>query len=177
MWFPKLRTFVLCGAAGLCLSVFAQPPGGGPGGPGGRRPVHPVMAAIDANEDGELSAEEIANAPAALKKLDKNGDGKLSDEETRPTGGFGGPGGGFGPEAFVARMMESDADKDGKLSKSELPERARGMFDNADADKDGFLTKEELTKAAQAFGGGRGGRGPGGAGGPPGGGDRPRRPE
>ncbi len=36
------------------------------------------MEALDTNHDGELSAEEIANAPASLKKLDKNGDGKLT---------------------------------------------------------------------------------------------------
>ncbi len=64
-----------------------RPPGGpgGPGGPeGGRRPVPPLFAALDANKDGELSAEEIANAATALKALDKDGDGKISREELRP---------------------------------------------------------------------------------------------
>ena len=44
---------------------------------------------------GILSAEEIANASASLKKLDKDGDGKISREEMRPAGrdhaGKGGP--------------------------------------------------------------------------------------
>jgi predicted O-methyltransferase YrrM len=54
----------------------------------------PVMTALDADGDGELSAQEAADAVAALKKLDKNGDGKLSREELRPQfGGRGGPGG------------------------------------------------------------------------------------
>ena len=31
----------------------------------------PIMTALDADEDGEISAEEIENAVAALKELDK----------------------------------------------------------------------------------------------------------
>ncbi len=60
--------------------------GGGPGGPGmnGHRPPPPVMQALDANHDGVIDAYEIANAPAALKTLDKNGDGKLTQDELRP---------------------------------------------------------------------------------------------
>ena len=44
----------------------------------------PVMAALDANADGVLDEKEIANATAALKKLDKNQDGKIDREELRP---------------------------------------------------------------------------------------------
>lgn len=92
------------------LVVMAQPPGRerasdapqpGRGGPGPQMPPGafglmraPVMTALDANGDGELSAEEIAGASQALNKLDKNGDGKLGPEETTPQfGGRGGPGG------------------------------------------------------------------------------------
>jgi Ca2+-binding EF-hand superfamily protein len=41
------------------------------------------MAALDANHDGVIDEEEIKNAPAALRKLDKNGDGKLTLDELR----------------------------------------------------------------------------------------------
>mgnify|MGYP002623483912 CR=1 FL=1 len=100
-------------------SVVAQPPGGErrplPGREGegfGERddgrgfrppPPPPLMAALDRDGDGEISADEIAKAAESLKTLDKNSDGKLSAEETRPPrpvhGGFGDtPGGrGFGP--------------------------------------------------------------------------------
>lgn len=63
-----------------------RPPGGGaPGGPGGRgRFVSPIVAAIDGDKDGALSAEEIAKAPEGLKTLDKDNDGKVSAEEMRP---------------------------------------------------------------------------------------------
>ena len=61
------------------------PDGAGPrpGGPGARM-VIPVMAVLDANGDGVLDEKEIANASAALKKLDKNQDGKIDREELRP---------------------------------------------------------------------------------------------
>lgn len=69
---------------------------GGQGGPGmrGRHPIPPVILALDANHDGVIDADEIANAPAALKKLDKNGDGKLTMDELMPPPpqGMGGPG-------------------------------------------------------------------------------------
>ena len=60
----------------------AERPRQGNPGPGPR--MNPLMAALDANKDGELDADEIANATAALKKLDKNSDGKLTREELRP---------------------------------------------------------------------------------------------
>jgi Ca2+-binding EF-hand superfamily protein len=60
--------------------------------------------------------------------------------------------------------MANDKNKDGKLSKAELPERMQGIFARADANKDGFLTKAELTKFTSAMGGP-----PGGFGGPGGG--------
>ena len=81
------------------------PQGGGPGmggpGKGGRRPpmVPAIVRALDANHDGEIDADEIANAVAVLKTLDKNGDGKLTIEEfmgkppMRPPQGGNGAGG------------------------------------------------------------------------------------
>ncbi len=59
-----------------------------PDGPShGRRhhpPPPPLMEVLDANHDGVIDAEEIANASKALLTLDKNGDGKLTFEELRP---------------------------------------------------------------------------------------------
>ncbi len=73
---------------------------GGP--PTGRRPLPPIVTALDVNSDGEIGANEIADAVKALRKLDSNGDGKLSPDEYRPPRpdgagaprGTGGPGGG-----------------------------------------------------------------------------------
>lgn len=107
-----LTTVLALGAS--CMIAAAQdnsqdgPPGGGPDqrGPGmrGHRPPEPaIVRALDANHDGVIDADEIANASAALKSLDKNGDGKLTPDEFmgprppmrggRPDGRRMGPGG------------------------------------------------------------------------------------
>ena len=71
----------------------------------GQRPLPPpIVAALDANHDGVIDAQEIANASAALKSLDRNGDGILTPDEfmgprPQPPGGPGrGPGGNAGPD-------------------------------------------------------------------------------
>jgi hypothetical protein len=55
-----------------------------PGADGRRPPPLPLVLALDANGDGIIDASEIANASAALLKLDKNGDGKLTPREYMP---------------------------------------------------------------------------------------------
>ena len=67
------------------------PPAGQAGGPGcpgmkGHRPPPPslLMQALDVNHDGIVDSNEIANASAELKTLDKNGDGQLTPYELRP---------------------------------------------------------------------------------------------
>ncbi len=88
-------------------------PGGGQGGPrglGGPEAMRfvPITRALDADQNGEISADEIANASTVLKSLDKNGDGKLTADELLPQGpppggpgqggqGQGGQGGGRPP--------------------------------------------------------------------------------
>jgi EF hand domain-containing protein len=79
------------GAAAFVASAQdnnAAPDGGGQPRPGGmkghRPPPSPLMMALDVNHDGVIDADEIANAPAELKTLDKNGDGKLTQDELRP---------------------------------------------------------------------------------------------
>ncbi|MGE3817832.1 MAG: hypothetical protein AB7I30_00200 [Isosphaeraceae bacterium] len=63
----------------------------GPGGPFQGGPS-PVIAALDLDRDGEISAEEIRDAARSLKALDRDGDGKLTPEELRPRPmGPGGP--------------------------------------------------------------------------------------
>ncbi len=81
-------------ALGWAAWCAGQPPR--PAGPPKGFPPLPVLTALDADGDGELSADEIAQAASALKKLDRNKDGRLSAEELRPMGP-GGRGPGFGP--------------------------------------------------------------------------------
>jgi len=179
-------------------SVQAQRPQGGPGGHGGGPPGggppggdgHPVIAALDADQNHELSAEEIANATKVLSALDKNGDGKLNEEDLGqigPRGGHdGGPGRPGGRERghgghsaadsdgqdseFASRLMAFDKNENGKVEKDELPARMQRVLENLDKNKDDALDSSELaqinTAAAEASSGkdrgGRGGRGKGG---------------
>jgi hypothetical protein len=82
-------SLVALASSRLALSRPDGPPDGPPPGTTGdearpRRPRPPLELALDANGDGVIDADEIAKAPAALKKLDKNGDGKLTPDEYRP---------------------------------------------------------------------------------------------
>jgi Ca2+-binding EF-hand superfamily protein len=70
--------------------------GGGEGGRGGRDGgrgemnfirMDPILAAIDANGDGVISAAELRSAPAAIRTLDKHGDGQIRREEVMPAAG------------------------------------------------------------------------------------------
>jgi Ca2+-binding EF-hand superfamily protein len=159
--------------------------------------LSPILSALDANQDGAISAAELANAPSRLKTLDKNGDGSLTRDEAGIAfggrggrgGDRGGPGGerGRGGEAeappipgptageLLATLLSYDKNKDGKLEKAEVPERLQGMFDRGDLDKNGVLDADELKKLAadqanpSQGGGERRGGGPGGPGGPGGG--------
>lgn len=88
-----LASFVLLSLGVVAAVALAQPPEGGPRGPrdrgdgprgDGPPPPPPIIAALDADHDGTISADEIAGASEALKSLDKNDDGKLSGDEIHP---------------------------------------------------------------------------------------------
>jgi hypothetical protein len=138
------------------------PPGqdGGPGGPGGgghgrhhRPPPSPLIMALDANHDGVISADEIANAPAALKTLDKNGDGQLTADELMPprrdgdtNGPAGGPphdGGGKHHHPVPPIMKALDTNGDGVISADEIANASASLL-KLDKNSDGKLTQDEL---------------------------------
>ena len=136
-----------------------RPPGAPAGAPEGRPgqggpvPFGPVLRALDADGDGELSSSEIADAAKALAKLDKNGDGKLTRDEMGPPPGAGPrpgegnparPGAGAGAEEFLKRIIAADANGDKKISKDEAPDRLKENFDRIDSNSDGQLDFEEL---------------------------------
>ncbi len=106
VWWPGLR-----------WTGFGGPGFGGPGGFG--PPVPPVMSALDKDGDGEISAEELAGAPAALKSLDKNKDGVLKDDEIIPPMMFG-PGGPGGANRELVKKFDKDGD--GRLNDAERAE-------------------------------------------------------
>ncbi len=162
----------------------SRPPFGRPGGPppfGGGPfgppppPPSPVVEALDANGDGVIDAKEIKNAVKTLKSLDKNKDGKLDHNEIHPPPPFGpgrgprgrGPRGGPGgrtnaPKALIERLQAFDENKDGKLTKKEVPERMQGrLFEMADKNKDGVIDSKELKELSETQSDSRPRRGPG----------------
>ena len=156
-------------AVAIAIAAAARNRGFEPGPPQSR-----LVAALDADHDGTISASEMRDAAAALKTLDANSDGRLTADELRPAfgrrGEFGGPRGRGedrergGPPAASAddladTLMSFDKDGDGKLARSEVPDRFQGLFDRADGNKDGALTRDELKQSADAARPGDGGRG------------------
>jgi Ca2+-binding EF-hand superfamily protein len=100
--------------------------------------VVPVLAALDTDHDGELSAQEIDNAPTVLATLDQNHDGSLDAEEAGrhplrnpPTYSF-------------ESLMKYDRNGDGKLQRSEVPGNMRGVFIEFDTNHDGVLSQKEV---------------------------------
>ncbi len=179
---------LVCAALISTLTVSVSAGGQGQRGP--QPPMafmrlSPILAALDVDHDGAISSQELAAASVRLKALDKDGDGKLSREEAGLTmgdrGGRGGERGRGGDEAppipgptaeeLLATLLRYDKNGDGKLDKSEVPERLQGMFDRGDLDKNGVLDATELNKmvadqvAPSRGGGDRRGGGPGGPGG------------
>jgi len=166
-------------------------PPGGFRGPRGHRPPAPlIVQALDANHDGVIDADEIANASAVLKTLDLNGDGKLTWDEYmgRPPGrpmnttasasadGSTGPGDntnapppglrGPGHRPLPAIIRALDANHDGIIDADEIA-NASAVLKTLDKNGDGQLTPDEFM--GRPPGGGPRGGGPNGsdAGGPP----------
>ncbi len=148
---------------------------GGPMGPGG--PLGPgrpgflleKLREADADEDKKVTREELkAVLPDfpkdAFDRMDANDDGVLSAEDwpTRP-GGAMGPGGRRGPGSYegdsqtrggmmLRRLLEADADGDGKVTFEEITKQAprlpRAAFDRLDTNNDGVLSAEDRPAVA-----------------------------
>ena len=161
--------FTLLFVAGFAIyAAVAQPPAGGrgpgPGGPGGpdgfRPPPHPLEQALDTDGDHQLSAKEIENAVAALKRLDKNEDGKLGEDELRPR--FGGPPGGpggegrgpgrGGPDGPQGRGPGPDGPpRDRDAARPGNVEEMVARIQSFDKNEDGKLTKDEIPERMQGI--------------------------
>jgi collagen type III alpha len=109
----------------------------------------PLIRLLDADGNGEISAEEISNASKVLLKLDRNGDGKLSRDELPgpPTGGAPDPR--AVAEQILRRFKNADKNGDGKLQKDEAPPGVAAVFDRADTNGDGALDESELKAAIE----------------------------
>jgi len=56
------------------------------------------------------------------------------------------PGPAFGPEEMFVRL---DADRDGKVTQNEVPEREQGFMERFDHDGDGVVTRDEIVDAVK----------------------------
>ncbi len=52
-------------------------------------------------------------------------------------------------------LSRLDANKDGKISKDEAPERMQQFFDQLDGNHDGVLDRKEISALQKRFGAGR----------------------
>jgi Ca2+-binding EF-hand superfamily protein len=103
-----------------------------------------VLGALDLNHDLVLSADEIANAPKALRSLDRNHDGALQEAEcVRQT-----PRLEADPMHSSPALAALDLNHDRILSASEI-RRAASSLKLLDKDHNGRLTPEELLSVDQ----------------------------
>lgn len=109
--------------------------------------VHPVLAAMDTDGNGELSKVEISTAAAGLRAMDWNSDGILTRDELLPDH----------VTSEVAKMMSRwDSNGDGRIAKAEIPAdatgEARDLLRRADRDRDGEVTEQELRNELRRMG-------------------------
>ena len=97
--------------------------------------------ALDANHDGIIDSNEIANASAALKSLDKNGDGQLTADEYLPPLPSNAPKDAPRPPTPLI-IKALDANGDGVIDASEIT-HAPAALKTLDKNGDGQLTRDE----------------------------------
>lgn len=123
-----------------------------------------MFAKADKNGDGKISQDEAPPEMwARMKKADKDGDGAVSKEEMAAARssreGKGGPGkpgkpGKPGAGGKGNPISQFDKDKDGKLSKDEVPPEVWARMSKADKNADGLVSAKELEQAHQKRPGG-----------------------
>ena len=129
-------------ASALTLCAQSPEPKDAPEGKHPKPPPHPLWIALDIDEDGELSAEEIEKAAEALAQLDANDDGKITRDEVKPP---------KPPEEELAPKIKRpppiiaalDGDQDGKLSEKEIRNSDKSLK-TLDHNQDDELTGDEM---------------------------------
>lgn len=108
-----------------------------PGGAAAMMRQDPILNVLDADHDGIISAAEIDAASTSLLALDVNHDGTIVAMEMSVRQQTS-------AERVAHMLDEFDTNKDGKLSREEVPDGMRPQFATDDKNGDGFLDKDEL---------------------------------
>lgn len=117
-------------------------------------PPQEPRARADSNNDGYIDRSEAAAMPRLLERfdaLDANNDGRLSTEELRGRKQGWGAQGGKGPGGHGG-WMKLDTDGDGRISRAEAAAGGAKMaerFDAMDFNKDGYLDREDRVLRAR----------------------------
>lgn len=97
--------------------------------------ISKTIAVIDANNDGAISANELANSKAAIKAERREaktaGAGKLHLAK-------------LPMKKLSKRFAKLDANGDGQLSGHELDRVAKRMFKRGDKNRDGFISIADI---------------------------------
>jgi hypothetical protein len=117
-------------------------------------------------DDTQASTDKSAGSTRSKTRTGKGSKGAFG-AGVRQRGGRGGQA--LTADQIVERFMAFDKNKDGKITKDELPERLQSLIARGDTNKDGALDKAEIQKLASdlakdgdfRFFGFAGGRGPG----------------
>ncbi len=96
---------------------------------------------LNTEKTDQENADAKARSSAAALEEAKPAPPEVNSDSPQPPPG-GNPGAAF--ERF-------DADKDGKLTQSELPERMQSRFAELDTDRDGSITQAEFTAGSKNF--------------------------
>jgi Ca2+-binding EF-hand superfamily protein len=140
------RFFLTALALGTSLLARAE---SSPAHAASSRGVSPLLAALDLDHDGTLSAREVAAAPVLLAALDLNGDGKISADERQALAAGSRSGRAWrGPTTFNL-VLTLDANSDGDIQSMEIANAVLSL-QRLDLNGDGRLAPNELRPAMMA---------------------------
>lgn len=155
--------------SGWAMAQAPRGPRGGPGGPGALRPEvlerivddlqlstsdkEKVDAILQAHEEKMRRHREEARNALLEKMKDVLSDKQYAQfkqevERRPPPPSRNGGARGVTIDLLIDHVMSFDKNKDGKVSREELPDRLHYLIEMGDTNKDGVLTREELKAVA-----------------------------
>ena len=138
----NMKTTLALLALGASVLIANAQDTGRPPMKGHHPPPLPIITALDANHDGVIDSNEIANASAVLLTLDKNGDGQLTTNEYLPALPANAPKDAPRPP-LPAIVKALDANGDGVISADEIANAPAALL-TLDKNGDGQLTPDEF---------------------------------